>query len=146
MACWKQIYPAGARNRGLLLLIRRHRHNLSAALQDRLGGLSATTPGSGGHLPLQTAPLQLAAGESSEPETLPPLGPPLPARHRRTPWLRLRATGSTRQYLAFLARRNRHHVALHPQQRYHRGLSHQDEGPPTSGLWLSQLQPLQIES
>jgi transposase len=37
MACWKQLDPAASKNRGLLSLMRRHRHNLSAAQQDRPG-------------------------------------------------------------------------------------------------------------
>lgn len=36
LACWKHIDPTGAKNRGLLSLMRRHRHNLSVEQQDRL--------------------------------------------------------------------------------------------------------------
>ncbi len=36
LACWRDIDPTGARNRGLLSLMRRHRHNLSAEQQTRL--------------------------------------------------------------------------------------------------------------
>lgn len=36
LACWKQIDPVGAKNRGLLSLMRRHRHHLSAEQQQRL--------------------------------------------------------------------------------------------------------------
>lgn len=36
LACWKEIHPAGARNRGLLSLMRRHRHHLSPTQQDQL--------------------------------------------------------------------------------------------------------------
>jgi transposase len=36
LACWKEIDPAGAKNRGLLSLMRRHRHNLTVPQQDRL--------------------------------------------------------------------------------------------------------------
>jgi transposase len=36
LACWKQLDPAGAKNRGLLSLMRRHRHNLSLHQADRL--------------------------------------------------------------------------------------------------------------
>lgn len=36
LACWKQIDPLGASNRGLLSLMRRHRHNLSLPQHERL--------------------------------------------------------------------------------------------------------------
>jgi transposase len=36
LACWREIDPAGARNRGLLSLMRRHRHNLKPEQKTRL--------------------------------------------------------------------------------------------------------------
>lgn len=36
LACWREIDPTGAKNRGLLSLMRRHRHNLSEQQQLRL--------------------------------------------------------------------------------------------------------------
>lgn len=36
LACWKDLDPAGSRNRGLISLMRRHRHNLSADPHSRL--------------------------------------------------------------------------------------------------------------
>jgi transposase len=36
LACWKLLDPDGAKNRGLLSLMRRHRHNLSVEQQNRL--------------------------------------------------------------------------------------------------------------
>ena len=36
LACWRELDPAGARNRGLLSLMRRHRHKLTADQQNRL--------------------------------------------------------------------------------------------------------------
>ena len=36
LACWKEIDPVGARNRGLMSLMRRHRHNLEPAQRDKL--------------------------------------------------------------------------------------------------------------
>ena len=36
LACWKEIDPAGSKNRGLVSLMRRHRHNLSAEQHERL--------------------------------------------------------------------------------------------------------------
>jgi transposase len=36
LACWKELDPAGSKNRGLASLMRRHRHNLSIEQHDRL--------------------------------------------------------------------------------------------------------------
>ncbi len=36
LACWREIDPVGSKNRGLLSLMRRHRHNLSPEQVDRL--------------------------------------------------------------------------------------------------------------
>jgi transposase len=36
LACWKEIDPLGAKNRGLLSLMRRHRHNLTLQQHERL--------------------------------------------------------------------------------------------------------------
>jgi transposase len=44
LACWRDIDPAGARNRGLLSLMRRHRHNLNPDQQVRLAAYLATHP------------------------------------------------------------------------------------------------------
>jgi transposase len=44
LACWKQIDPAGAKSRGLLSLMRRHQHNLSAEQYDRLTAYLKQTP------------------------------------------------------------------------------------------------------
>ena len=36
LACWKEIDPAGSKNRGLVSLMRRHRHHLNVEQYDRL--------------------------------------------------------------------------------------------------------------
>ncbi len=36
LGCWKEIDPVGSKNRGLLSLLRRHRHHLSPAQQEKL--------------------------------------------------------------------------------------------------------------
>jgi transposase len=43
LACWKEIDPAGSKNRGLLSLMRRHRHNLRPEQQARLAQFSENT-------------------------------------------------------------------------------------------------------
>ena len=44
LACWREIDPAGSKNRGLLSLMRRHRHNLKPAQKIRLLGYLAEHP------------------------------------------------------------------------------------------------------
>jgi transposase len=44
LACWRQIDPAGARNRGLLSLMRRHRHHLKPEQELRLLAYLAQRP------------------------------------------------------------------------------------------------------
>jgi transposase len=44
LACWKQIDPLHSKNRGLLSLMRRHRHNLSGEQPARLAAYLATHP------------------------------------------------------------------------------------------------------
>ena len=36
LACWREIDPTGSKNRGLICLMRRHRHHLSPAQQEKL--------------------------------------------------------------------------------------------------------------
>ena len=44
LACWREIDPAGAKHRGLLSLMRRHRHNLSLQQQERLAAYLRERP------------------------------------------------------------------------------------------------------
>ena len=44
LACWREIDPAGSRNRGLLSLMRRHRHHLRPEQQERLLAYLHTQP------------------------------------------------------------------------------------------------------
>ncbi len=44
LACWRQLDPVGSKNRGLLSLIRRHRHNLKPEQQLRLAAYLAAYP------------------------------------------------------------------------------------------------------
>ena len=44
LSCWRDIDPLGSKNRGLLSLMRRHRHNLSPAQAQRLAAYLATQP------------------------------------------------------------------------------------------------------
>jgi transposase len=44
LGCWRELDPAGSRNRGLVSLMRRHRHNLTPQQQLRLGGYLAERP------------------------------------------------------------------------------------------------------
>ena len=44
LACWKELDPVGSKNRGLLSLMRRHRHNLKPEQQVRLAAYLAAHP------------------------------------------------------------------------------------------------------
>ena len=44
LACWRDLDPTGSKNRGLLSLMRRHRHKLTAEQQARLATYLATHP------------------------------------------------------------------------------------------------------
>ncbi|MGA9106414.1 MAG: transposase, partial [Bryobacteraceae bacterium] len=44
LACWRDIDPTGSRNRGLLSLMRRHRHNLNPVQQERLSAYLLAHP------------------------------------------------------------------------------------------------------
>jgi transposase len=44
LACWRQLDPEGSRNRGLISMMRRHRHNLTLDQKNRLSGYLATHP------------------------------------------------------------------------------------------------------
>jgi len=45
LACWKDLDPVGSKNRGLLSLMRRHRHNLEPDQYQRLGAYLRDHPG-----------------------------------------------------------------------------------------------------
>ena len=44
LACWREIDPTGSRNRGLLSLMRRHRHNLTPVQQEKLAAYLLAHP------------------------------------------------------------------------------------------------------
>jgi transposase len=44
LACWRELDPVGSKNRGLLSLLRRHRHNLRPDQQERLAAYLAAYP------------------------------------------------------------------------------------------------------
>ncbi len=47
LACWREIDPVGSKHRGLLSLMRRHRHNLSAEQETKLAGYFERFPAMG---------------------------------------------------------------------------------------------------
>ena len=53
LACWRDLDPAGCKNRGLRSPMRRRRHNLKPEQQERPGRLSPHRACSGAHLPLK---------------------------------------------------------------------------------------------
>jgi len=113
LASWKQLDPVGSKHRGLVSLMRRHRHRLSPQQHERLSLYLRERPGAGGHLPVQTAAHLSAPGETPQPEEMPPAGHPLPARYRPAAHLWPHSPGDARRHPALLEGRNRLHVALH---------------------------------
>ena len=115
LACWKELDPHGAKNRGLLSLMRRHRHNLTmeqyAKLSDYLRGRPALEQIYRFKQRLSYLLLEKGCNQARCRK----LGQPVLAPSSRPRLLRARAPGGARAYAPCLERRNRHHVALHPQ-------------------------------
>lgn len=145
LACWRELDPAGARNRGLLSLMRRHRHNLKPEPTGPIGGISGSASSHRCDLPLQTRALLSPSEETPYQETVRTLSPTSHQRHSPTARSSTATTGHTRRYIAFLVIGDRHHVALHQEQCHHRRFSHQNGSPLAAGIWFSQLPKLQAQ-
>ena len=83
--------------------------------------------------------------KAPQPETLPETGSRASSADVAALRVRAGATGPTRRHAARLERRDRRHVALHPQQRHHRRLPHQNGSPAAPSLRLPKFPKLQIE-
>jgi transposase len=70
LSCWRELDAVGAKNCGLLSLMRRHRHNLSPEQQAKLALYLAAHPGLGSDLSIQTAAVLLAAEETPHSQTV----------------------------------------------------------------------------
>ena len=114
-----------------------------AGVKSRVPRLSCRTPGHGTHLGLQAAPLLAPAQKAPHQVVLQKTHSPPPRRSAPVAADRPAATGPTRRDSDGLAGRDRHHVALHPQQRHHRGLPQQDGNHDQARLWLPELRKLQ---
>jgi transposase len=136
LACWKDLDPVGAKNRGLLSLMRRHRHNPTAEQHAKLSDYLRHQPALEQVYRFQQrlSYLLLEKGRNQ-------------ARCRKLASRFLRALAALRygglaplvalgHTLYAWRRRDRHHVALHPQQRHHRRLSQQDGGSLPPSLWI----------
>ena len=117
LACWRDLDPSSGKNRGVLSLLRRHRHYLRPKQQLRLAAYMKKTR-LGTHLPLQAAALLPALEEASHPPAMPGPDPALPARRPPVAPSRPGPTRATRPHSFGLVQRDRRHVALYPQQRY----------------------------
>lgn len=96
LSCWRDLDGVGSKNRGLLSLMRRHRHNLRPEQPDPLGVLSANTAPVGADLPFQTTALLSPAEQTPHPQTVPEPNPQAAPRHLSAPSGRTRSTGSAR--------------------------------------------------
>ena len=79
LACWRELDAVGSKNRGLLSLMRRHRHKLRADQQLRLAAYLAES-GARDHLSLQAAALLPAVEKTSQPQAMRATGAAFPAR------------------------------------------------------------------
>lgn len=102
LACWRQLDPDGSKNRGLLSLMRRHRHNLSLDQQQRLSSYLAGQPGARNDLSLQTATVLLAPQKAPYAQTLRAPGSALSASFLSTSSGRTAATGHARRHASRL--------------------------------------------
>jgi hypothetical protein len=80
LACWRDIDPTGARNRGLLSLMRRHRRNLTAAQQEKLAAYLQVHPVLDLIYRFKQRLCYLLLKKSRKPQTVPGSTAPLSAR------------------------------------------------------------------
>ena len=143
LACWRDIDPVGAKNRGLLSLMRRHRHNLKPDQQLRLAAYLAEHPALETIYRFKQRLCYLLLKKHRTRKQCEQLVP----RFLRAVY-QLRQAGLAQlvqlgQTLYCLVGGNRRHVALHPQQRHHRRLPQQNGAHQPPSLRLPQLPKLQ---
>jgi transposase len=128
LTCWKEFDAIGGKNRGLLCLMRRHWHRLTALQQERhslyLRDRPALEAIYGSKQRLCCVLVEKGCNQKRWGK--------LARRSLRDvaslrSCVRARTTGSARPYTLCVARGDCLYMALHPQQRHHRRLSHQME-------------------
>ena len=92
LACWREIDPVGSKNRGLISLMRRHRHNLKPEQRIRLLTYLAERPGLNVIYRFKQRLCYLLPEETQNTAPVPKAGPSFPARHRRVAPVRTGAT------------------------------------------------------
>src|SRR5262249_52728230 len=110
------------------------------------GRLPGPASGAGDHLSLQTAALFSAVEETPYSQAVPATGATLSYSRLSVAPGRVGSTSPARPDSLGLVGGDRPHVALHPQQRHHRGLSQQNGTHQPASLWLPKLPKLQTQS
>jgi len=137
LACWRDIDGIGAKNRGLLSLMRRHRHNLRADQQLRLAAYLAEHPVLETICRFKQRLCNLLLNKHRTRKQCQHLVPRVSEPSTscvRPGWLNW--SSSARLSLS-LVRRDRIYVAIYPQQRHHRRLPQQNGAPSTGKLMAS---------
>ena len=142
LACWREIDPAGAKNRGLLSLMRRHRHNLKPEQKLRLMAYLAERPALDVIYRFKQRLCYLLLKKHKCKRQCQKLIPALSARGRRIAPIRTAATRRPGRNAPFLVGGDRAHVALHAVQRNHRRVSQQNGNDQQAGVRLPQLRKL----
>jgi transposase len=146
VACWKELDPVGSKNRGLMSLMRRHWHNLTAPQQQRLAEYLEQRPALEAIYRFKQRLCSLLLEKACTQKRCRKLAHRFLRDIAALRCCGFRATSPTRPDASCLERGDRLHVALHPQQRNHRRLPHQNGSPPKTGLWLQKLPKLQTQS
>ena len=81
LACWPEIDPTGAKNRGLLSLMRRHRHNLKPEQREKLNAYLAQFPVLAPIYRFKQSLCYLLLKKHPHPQTVRPPRQPIPDRH-----------------------------------------------------------------
>jgi len=141
----KEIDPSGAKRRGLLSLMRRHRHNLKPEQQTRLEAYFEQFPVLREIYRFKQKLCYLLSKKHRTPKQCLPLANRFPQGTSPAQPGRPSPARPTRPNAFLLVGRDRDDVALHPQQRHHRRIPHPNGGPSAASLRLPQFQKLSIK-
>lgn len=145
LACWKEIDPEGATNRGLLSLIRRHQHNLKPEQQVKLDGYLEQHQALKAIYRFKQRLCHLLKEKHHHQKKCRRLAARFlrdVAALRCCGFASLQTLGNT----LYIWREEIACMALHPQQRNHRRLPNQNGSSPTPSLRISKFPELQTSS
>jgi transposase len=126
LACWREIDPIGGKHRGLLSLMRRHRHNLKPEQRAKLERYFDQFPALGEIYRFKQRLCYLLLKKHRTRKQCEHLAPSIRPRHRGSEELRADAARPAGSHPFVVGDEDRHDVALHQKQRHHRRLPHQN--------------------